>query len=134
MVMCAKKDFTYRGKTMEQLMQMSVIEFAKLVTSRQRRNLLKGFDRKMEKKIEKARVLGKNAKAIRTHDRDLVVVPKMVGLKFAVYKGNSFEIRDIEPEMLGKYLGELVMTRKKIVHGKAGIGATKSSTAITARG
>jgi small subunit ribosomal protein S19 len=36
--------------------------------------------------------------------------------------------------MLGHYLGEFALTRKKLSHGKAGIGATKSSTAITARG
>ena len=57
----------------------------------------------------------------------------MVGLKFGVYRGNSFEVVDVKNEMLGHYLGEMSLTRKRLIHGKAGIGATKSSTAISAR-
>jgi small subunit ribosomal protein S19 len=132
----ARKEFTFRGKTMAELLQMSIDEFAKLVNARARRSLLRGFDKKLLKKIENARRLkeqGKNPKPIRTHRRDCVVVPKMVGLSMAVHKGNAFETVEIRPEMLGHYLGEMALTRKKLSHGKAGIGATRGSTAITAR-
>ncbi|MFH1544541.1 MAG: 30S ribosomal protein S19 [archaeon] len=132
----ARKEFTYRGKTINELNEMSLEEFAGLLTSRAKKSLKKGFNKQLMKKVAKAKkelTEGKHPKAIRTHKRDTIIMPAMIGLKFAIYRGNSFEIREIEPEMLGHYLGELVLTRKRLMHGKAGIGATRSSTAITAR-
>lgn len=129
----AKKEFTFKGKTMEELSKMPITEFAELCDSRSRRSLKKGFDKHIIKKIVKAKS-NEKAKPIRTHSRDLIVIPEMVGVRFAVYRGNSFELLDITEQMLGHYLGEFVFTRKRLQHGKAGIGATKSSTAITARG
>ena len=108
---------------------MSIEEFAKLCPSRAKRSLLRGYDKQILKKMEKSN--GK--KPIRTHKRDTIVIPQMVGLTFAVHKGNSFEIIEIKPGMLGHYLGEFALTRKRLLHGKAGIGATRSSTAISAR-
>jgi small subunit ribosomal protein S19 len=133
----ARKEFAYRGKSLEELSKMSLDEFAKISDSRARRSLKHGFNQQLLKRIKKAAELkekGVDVKPVRTHLRDTVVVPIMLGLKFAVHKGNSFETIEIVPQMLGHYLGELVLTRKKLAHGKAGIGATKSSTAITARG
>ena len=124
-----KKEFRFKGKTLQELNELSIEQFAKLCNSRTRRSLLRGFDKQMLKKISKA----DKAKAIKTHKRDTVVIPQMVGLKFAVHKGNSFEIFEISPKMLGHYLGEFALTRKRLLHGKAGIGATRSSTAISAR-
>src|SRR3989338_8248884 len=133
-----KKEFAFRGQPIEELLKLSDKEFAGLICSRSRRTLLRsGMDKKIEKKIEKAHALlqqGKEAKPIRTHLRNIIVVPRMVGLRFAVHRGNTFEIIGIMPEMLGHFIGEFALTRKKIMHGRAGIGATKSSTAITARG
>jgi small subunit ribosomal protein S19 len=76
---------------------------------------------------------GKQPKVLRTHHRNMVVIPAMVGLRIAIHTGKEFQITDIMPEMLGHYLGELALSRKRLRHGKAGIGATKSSTAIAAR-
>jgi small subunit ribosomal protein S19 len=134
----AKKEFSYRGKSLEELQGISIEDFAKLSNSRARRSLRRGFNPQLMKRIEKSIALkaaGKlDLKPIRTHLRDTIIIPKMIGLKFGVYRGNSFETIEIMPGMLGHYLGEMVLTRKKLLHGKAGIGATKSSTAITARG
>ena len=132
-----KKEFSFKGKSLAELQGMQLGEFAKLVDARARRSLERGFDKKFLKKVEKAveqKKQGKEPKAIRTHKRDTIIIPAMVGIKMAVYRGNSFELFDVKQEMLGHYLGEMVLTRKKLSHGKAGIGATKSSTAITARG
>jgi small subunit ribosomal protein S19 len=132
----AKKEFAFRGKTLSELQAMDLKDFAQLANSRAKRSLLRGFDKKLLKKIDKANAMkkeGKEPKPVRTHGRDSIIIPAMVGLRIAVHKGNSFEIIEVKPEMLGHYLGEMVMTRKKLMHGKAGIGATKSSTAITAR-
>ncbi len=131
-----KKEFSYRGHLLPELDEMPLDKFAVLVRSRQRRSLKRGFNAVLLKQIERVREVkkkGTEPKPIRTHLRDTVIIPKMVGLKFAVYRGNSFETIEIAPESLGHYLGELVLTRKKMQHGKAGIGATKSSTAITQR-
>ncbi len=122
---------------MTELLALSVPEFAKLVTSRQRRTLLRYSDKPFMKRVDKAleeKAKGKEPKIIRTHKRDVVILPKMVGLKLSVYKGNAWEVFEVQPDMMGHALGEFSLTRKKLRHGKAGIGATKSSTAITARG
>ena len=118
---------------MDELQAMGIADFAKLCDARARRSLKKGYDKKVLKSVEKKKGDPK-AKPIRTHNRDLVVVPSMIGAQFAIYRGNTFERLDITEKMLGHYLGEFVFTRKRLQHGKAGIGATKSSSAITARG
>ncbi len=127
------KKFNFRGKPLEELQNMSIEEFAKLCKSRPRRSLLKGIDKRFLKKVENAKKNPK-AKPIRTHSRDIVIIPAMVSAKIAIHRGNSFETIDITEKMLGHYLGEFALTRKKLQHGKAGIGATKSSSAVTARG
>jgi small subunit ribosomal protein S19 len=132
--MAEVRKITFRGKTIEELQALSLQDFAKLCTSRARRALLKnGVDKKLIKKLEGQKKNPK-PKSIKTHKRDLVVVPAMVGSKISVYKGKDWEQIDVTTRMLGHYLGEFALTRKKLQHGKAGIGATKSSTAVTARG
>lgn len=128
-----KKEFTFKGKTLPELQKMSIDQFAELCDARVRRSLKKGVDKQILKRMEKAKAQGVKAKPIKTHKRDIIVIPSMVGVKFAIHRGNTFEQVDVQEKMLGHYLGELVFTRKRLQHGKAGIGATKSSTAITAR-
>ena len=130
----ARKEFTYRGKTLEELNAMSIEQFAGLCNARAKKTLKKGFDKHILKKMEKVRKQGEKAKPLKTHKRDLVIIPAMVGIRFALHRGNSFETLDVTEKMLGHYLGEMVFTRKRLQHGKAGIGATKSSSAVTARG
>lgn len=133
------KEFMYMGKTLNELQQLSLEDFAKLTNSRARRSLVRGLEKTTLSKIQEAFKQhqgarpGPNVKAIRTHSRDFVIIPQMVGLKFAVHRGNSFEPVEIQPEMLGHRLGEYVLTRKPVKHGKAGIGSTKSSSAVTAK-
>ena len=130
------KTFTYRGKTLQELQSMSNEEVAKLMPSRQRKTILKGFNKKVVKRIEnnkKILALGKIPKAIRTHLRDFTIMPNMVGLQFGVHTGKEFFPVLINEEMIGHYLGEYALTRQRVRHGKAGIGATKSSTGIATR-
>ena len=133
------KEFTYMGKTLGELQQLSLGDFAKLTNARARRSITRGLDKPTLAKVEEAFKTHKGAKlaptvkALRTHVREFVIIPQMVGLKMAVYKGNSFEPVEIQPEMIGHMLGEYVLTRKMVKHGKAGIGSTKSSSAVTAK-
>jgi len=39
----------------------------------------------------------------------------------------------IEPEMIGHYLGEFAGTRKGVSHSAPGIGATRSSAALSVK-
>ena len=123
-------EFTYRGHTLEELQEMSPEEVAELLPARQRRTITRGLSVEKRKLLEAAREAGEEETAndpIRTHLRDMPVVPEMVGLTFAVHNGQSFERVVVEPEMLGHYLGEFQLTRTDVEHGQAGIGATRSS-------
>lgn len=131
------KDFTYMGKTLPELQAMSVEDFAKVTTSSARRAIQRGLDKNMVAKVMAAHTQAKGgkapAKAIRTHLRHFIIIPQMVGLKIAVHRGKEFEPVDVQPEMIGHRLGEYVLTRKRVAHGKAGLGSTKSSSAVTAK-
>jgi small subunit ribosomal protein S19 len=122
-----KGEFTYRGKSLEELRKLNPDEFALLVPSRQRRAIQRGFSEDHKKLLHKVKIKDQN---IRTHLRDMIVLPEMVGLKIAIHSGKEFVPVEIIPEMLGHYLGEFVLTRKKVSHGAAGIGATRSSKFI----
>lgn len=121
-----KKQFTYRGKTMEELKKLDVREFAKYLTSRQRRFALRQFQR-IEDFINRAKIKIAKNKPIRTHLRDIIITPGMVGMKIYVYNGQKFMPIEIIGEMLGHKFGEFSPTRARIKHGKAGVGATKGT-------
>ncbi|MGQ4833184.1 MAG: 30S ribosomal protein S19 [Candidatus Asgardarchaeia archaeon] len=126
------REFTFRGYTAEELQKMPLEEFMKLVPSRQRRSLKRGFTEpqlKLLEKVRKARKLmaqGKQVK-IRTHVRDMIVIPEMLGLTIEVHNGKVFIPVTITVEHLGHYLGEFAITNKRVVHGSPGVGATRSS-------
>ena len=121
-----KKEFTYRGKTIEELKKLDVREFAKYLRSREKRNVLRQFQ-KIETFIERSKKKIRNKKSVRTHQRDLVVVPEMVGMRIQIYNGKAFISVDIIGEMLGHKFGEFALTRTRVKHSKAGVGATKGT-------
>ncbi|MEF8784090.1 MAG: 30S ribosomal protein S19 [Haloarculaceae archaeon] len=123
-------EFTYRGHTLDELQEMSIEEVAELLPARQRRTIKRGLSVEHEKLLEAAREADSEETAnnpIRTHLRDMPILPEMVGITFAVHTGQSFERVRVDPEMLGHYLGEFQLTRGTVEHGQAGIGATRSS-------
>lgn len=128
------REFTYRGYTLEELRQMSMDQFIKLLPSRQRRSLMRGLNNVQLRLLEKVREANevlrrgeKPKKPIKTHARDMVILPEMVGLTIHVYNGKEFIPVEIKPEMIGHRLGEFALTCKQVKHGKAGVGATRSS-------
>ncbi len=135
------KKFRYRGKSLEELLQMPLDEFVKLLPARQRRSLLRGFtpaQKKLLLKARKARIKmskskGKRPPVIRTHVRDLVILPELVGLTIAVYNGKEFVPVRIVPEMIGHYLGEFSHTTKIVQHGEPGLKATRSSLHVASK-
>ena len=123
-----KKEFTYRGKSLEVLKELEIREFAKLLKANEKRTVMRQYD-EIQNFIARAHRRMQKNKAIRTHLRHLVIVPRMIGLKLNIHNGNTFVPLQIEGEMLGHRLGEFAGTRQKVKHGAAGIGATKSSSA-----
>lgn len=118
------KIYLFRGKSIEELQKMSLEDFSKLLTSRQRRALLRGFSTEEKKFLERLR---KSNKPLKTHLREMIIIPEMVFKKILVHNGNTWVAVDIKPEMLGHRLGEFALTRKKVIHSAPGVGATKAS-------
>ena len=125
-VMVRSKEMYYRGKTLEQLKSLDVRESAKYLSSRSRRSVLRHFD-VIERFVKRCEAAVAQNKRIRTHLRDIVIVPKLVGYIISVYNGKTFNEVRITHQMIGHRLGEFSMTRQRVTHGTPGIGATKSS-------
>ncbi len=122
------KEQKYRGKHLAELKSLDVRESSKFLTARSRRSVLRNFN-KIEEFIKRCESLASRKKKIKTHLRDIVIVPKLVGFNIHIHNGKSFIEIPITHEMIGHRLGEFVMTRQKVAHSAAGIGATKSSKA-----
>ena len=126
----AKKEFTYRGKTLDELKKMSIKEFAEYLPARQRRSLIRGLDDTKKKLLAD---LKNGKKDVKTHCRDMIILPEMIGNTVKVHNGKGFGIVRIEEEMIGHCLGEFVLTRSKVSHSAPGIGATRSSASLSVR-
>jgi len=126
------KEFFYKGKKLEELKKMDVREFAKIIPSRRKRSLLRQFD-KIEKFIQRCKAKQQAGKKIRTHSRNMIIVPQLIDMTIYVHTGKEFQAVVIAPEMLSHYLGEFALTRKKVQHSAPGIGATRSSAALSVK-
>lgn len=126
------KEFMYRGHSLASLQGMSMDEFITLLPSRQRRSLQRGLTPEQRVLLEKMRGAQEGQKkgkesTVKTHVRDMVILPEMVGSKINVHNGKDFVSIDIKAEMIGHYLGEFAITNKPVRHGTPGIGASRSS-------
>lgn len=127
----------YRGKTLEELNSLSMNELMRLLPARIRRTLRRGLHPENRKLLEKIREVkaemaktGTQTRRIRTHRRDMPILPEMVGLTIEVHNGKDFIPVEITLDKVGHYLGEFAITNKRVVHGKPGVGASKSSTYV----
>ncbi len=126
------KEFMYRGYTLNQLQGLSMDEFIGILPSRQRRSLHRGLSsdhRILLEKIREAKETLKKgaAETVKTHLRDMIILPEMTGVTIGVHNGKEFVQVEIKPEMIGHYLGEFAITNKPVRHGTPGIGASRSS-------
>ncbi|MCX8168945.1 MAG: 30S ribosomal protein S19 [Candidatus Methanomethylicia archaeon] len=127
------REFTYRGYPLSKLLNMPMDQFVNLLPARQKRSLRRGLtpqQRILLEKIRESKKLideGKKDIKIRTHCRDMIILPEMIGLTIYVHNGKDFVPVEITPEMIGHYLGEFAITNKKVVHGAPGLKATRSS-------
>ncbi|MGI0047811.1 MAG: 30S ribosomal protein S19 [Nitrosotalea sp.] len=123
------KEFKYRGLSLEQLQGLSLEKLFELLPSRARRSLTRGITDTKRKLLEETKLAkaGKLKTPIKTHLRDVIILPYMIGLNIGVFTGKEFLPVDIKPDMVGHYLGEFAMTNKRVVHGAPGVGASRSS-------
>ncbi|XP_045481037.1 40S ribosomal protein S15 [Harmonia axyridis] len=130
------KKFTYRGVDLDQLLDISTEQLSELMNCRARRRFSRGLKRKPMALLKKLRKAKKEApplekpEIVKTHLRNMIIVPEMVGSIVGVYNGKAFTQVEVKPEMIGHYLGEFSLTYKPVKHGRPGIGATHSSRFI----
>ncbi len=126
------RKFTYRGNTFEEIQAMSMDDFIHLLPSRQRRSLRRGLTRDQRILLENIRRAKETQKegekaVVKTHARDMIILPEMVGVTILIHNGKEFTPVEITPEMIGHYLGEFAITNRPVKHGSPGIGASRSS-------
>ncbi len=119
-----KKEFTYRGHTLEELLKLPFAEIIELLPARARRTYIRGLNSEQEAFIKRLR---SSDEPVRTHRREIPILPEFVGKTVHVYNGKEFSPVDIKAEMIGHYLGEFALTRKSVRHSGLGVGATRSS-------
>ena|SRR3989344_8144896 len=124
------REFKYYGKKLEELKQMSLDDVIKLMPARQRRSLKRGLTEQQKKFLAKLKT---SKKPVKTHCRDMIIIPEMVGKLVQVHNGKLFIPVQLTDEMIGHYLGEFALTRQKVKHSAPGIGATKSSAAMSVK-
>lgn len=121
-----KKEFKLRGKQVEELMGADPEGYLSILSARARRTLKRGLTEGQMKLWQKVKTSDGN-KIVRTHCRDMIILPDFVGKRVGVHNGKEFVQLSITPEMVGHYLGEFALTRRFIKHGGPGVGATRSS-------
>ena len=126
------KEFVYRGLSLEQLQGLSMDEFILLLPSRHRRSLQRGLKPEQRILLEgiraaKAAMEKGQTVMVKTHARDMVILPEMVGATVYLHSGKEFSPLQITPQMIGHFLGEYAVTNKPVKHGQPGIGASRSS-------
>ncbi len=129
------REFRFRGKTVKELEDMGLSELAQLLNARARRSIKRGFTEQQKKLLRKVNMAkeGKSKKQIRTHCRDMIIIPAMFGLRIDVHNGKEFIPLEITPEMIGHALGEFAQTCREVKHRAPGIGATRSSKSVSVK-
>jgi len=119
-----REEFTYHGYRIEELQAMAMNDLLPVMPSRARRKIVRGLSRDEEHLLGKVRA---GDAQIRTHLRSMIVLPEMIGKEIEIYTGKEFQKVELQPESVFHYLGEFALTRRRVAHGTAGIGATRSS-------
>eukprot|EP00051_Salpingoeca_urceolata_P026103 m.476090 g.476090 ORF g.476090 m.476090 type:complete len:174 (-) comp20430_c0_seq1:39-560(-) len=130
------RKYYYRGIDLDALLDLSSEELVQQLTCRKRRRFARGLRRKhtnLLKKLRKAKkeaTPGEKPETVKTHLRDMIIVPEMIGSVVGVYNGKHFTQVEIKPDMTGMYLAEFSITYKPTRHGRPGIGSTTTSRFI----
>jgi small subunit ribosomal protein S19 len=121
-----KREFTLRGRTLPELQALPLAELSKLLPARARRTLTRGFNAEQQRFLDRLSSTT-TGKVVRTHCRDVLILPNHVGRRVAIHSGKEFKEIEVRPEMIGHYYGEFALTRRFEKHSGPGVGATRSS-------
>jgi small subunit ribosomal protein S19 len=121
-----KKEFQFHSLSLDELQHLTIEEFLQYIPSRMRRSLKRGLTQGQAKLLNDIETSEKSD-VIRTHLRDMVILPTFIGHRIAIHNGNEYQQVTIEPDMVGHFIGEFALTRKKVKHTGPGVGATRSS-------
>lgn len=133
------RKYSYRGVDLDALLDKSTDELTQMFCARARRRYSRGLKRKPLALLKKLRKAKKEAPplekpaVVKTHLRDVIILPEMVGCILAIHNGKVFNQVEIKAEMIGHYTGEFSLSYKPVRHGRPGIGATHSSRFIPLR-
>ncbi len=121
-----KREFSYRGHSLEELKAMDLPALAGILNARARRSIRRGFNTETTAFFDRMRATPAE-KVVRTHCRDALVLPEHVGRRVSIYSGKEYKEIEVRPEMIGHYFGEFCLTRRFEKHSGPGVGATRSS-------
>ena len=102
----------YRGVEIDKLLEMEYMEVVSMFKSGQRRRVKHGMHPKYDRLVKKIKTSVKNTphgekpKAVKTHLRNAIVMPEMVGGIADVYSGKYWNPVEIKADMCGQYLAE----------------------------
>ena len=113
----ALKEFKYQSKSLDELKAMSLEDLSEILSSRVRRSIKRGFSDEHKKLLSKI----ERSDNVKTHLRDMVILPSMVGKTVQVHTGKTFQSVTIAEEMIGHFLGEFALTRKRATHTNVGV-------------
>lgn len=113
----ARKEFTYRGRTAEELQALTTDEVTLLLPSNERRKIKRGFTHDEQNLMKK---LAKRDK-VKTQAREMIILPNMFGKTIMVHNGKEYVSVLITPEMIGHRLGQFALTRKLCKHSGGGV-------------
>eukprot|EP00658_Telonema_sp_P-2_P044124 TRINITY_DN319_c0_g1_i11.p1 TRINITY_DN319_c0_g1~~TRINITY_DN319_c0_g1_i11.p1 ORF type:complete len:176 (+),score=79.58 TRINITY_DN319_c0_g1_i11:68-595(+) len=110
--------FQFRGLELEALNKLKDAEISELYHARARRRMSRGMNKKYVSLMKKVRESKKDVKigdkppVIKTHLRNMLIMPEMIGGMIGIYNGKIFNAVEIKGEMLGRYLGEFSLSYK----------------------
>ena len=96
------RKFTYRCVDLDQLLDMSYEQLMQLYSAHQRRRLNRGLRRKQHSLLKRLRKAKKDApsmekpEVVKTHLRNMIILPEMVGSMVGVYNGKTFNQVEIK--------------------------------------
>merc|ERR1719235_57226 len=120
------RKYSYRGIDLEKLVDMQNEDLMNLFCARQRRKFSRGIKRqpitllKKLRKSKKACAYGEKPTPVKTHMRNMVIVPEMIGSVVGCYNGKNFINIEIKPEMIGHSLAEFSISYHPVMHGGGG--------------
>lgn len=130
------RKFTFRGVDLDALLDLTSEQLMELVHARARRRFSRGLKKKGMSLVKKLRKAKKECGAydkpdtVKTHLRNMIIVPEMIGSVVGVHNGKVFTSVEVKADMVGHYLAEFSISYKPVRHGRPGIGATSSSKFI----